>query len=381
MAIVTKQKATAPGIGDTGASSEYTPRKRGDFVRWFSRRIKPQEVTFFTSQLSLMLEVGTSLALALRPIADQITTPAFRQVVMTMLRDIEEGKQLSDAMEQHPRVFSSVFVSMVRAGETGGFLKMILDRIVAMQEKRYALITQIRSALTYPVVLSVMALGVIIFVVVGILPKFEVLFAGKESILPATTRFLMTLSASMRGYWWAYIVAAVGIALGLKFWKESKPGQALADRFFVSAPLVARLSNKIYTAQFLRTVGNLMESRVPLLEALDVSRTTFGNRHFRYFIDSIRDHVEQGGRFSDPFADYPYIMASVKQMVATGEDAGNLPRVMLRLADYYDNEVDRELKIVSSMIEPLALVFMGTVVGIIVSSVILPIFKMAHAIH
>jgi type II secretory pathway component PulF len=191
----------------------------------------------------------------------------------------------------------------------------------------------------------------------------------------------MTMSASVRGYWWAYLIGGTGLAVFLKFWKDSEQGQALLDRFCVSAPIVAGLFNKMYTCQLLRTLGHLLESQVPLLEALEVTRATVKNRYFKDLIDRTIANVEQGGKFSQTFAVYPYIMDTVKQMVATGEEAGNLSPVMLRLAKFYDTEVDHQLKSLSSIIEPLGLIVMGAVVALIVSSVILPLFRIGQAIH
>jgi len=376
LAIVIKHKETDPKT-----PPESVARRQSFAIPRFRKEVKPGELIFFTSQLALMLEIGTSLTNALKAAADQTNNSAFEKVIRSMLVDIEEGRQLSDAMGRHPRIFSSIFISMVKAGETGGFLKKILDRTVEMQEKRQALINQIRSALTYPVVLCVLSIAVVIFVLAGILPKFTVLFAGKESVLPFTTRFLMALSASFRGYWWAYIFVGVGMVLGFRFWKASAHGQATIDWLLVSTPLISKISNKIYTSQLLRTLGHLMESQVPLIEALKVTRATFTNRYFKSFIDQVTDHVQQGGRLSHPFADNPYVTESVKQMVATGEEAGNLHSVMLRLAEFYDNEIEQDLNTIASMLQPLALIIMGVVVGLIVSSVILPIFKMAHTIH
>jgi type II secretory pathway component PulF len=229
--------------------------------------------------------------------------------------------------------------------------------------------------------LCLVGLGVVIFVLVGVLPKFTSFFAGKEEILPITTRMLMMLSDSLQTYWWGYIVVTLGLIVGIKLWKESVPGQVMVDRICVSGPILSRLYNKIYTCQLLRTLGHLMDSQVPLLEALQVTRSTIKNKYFISFIDKIADHVQRGGRFSQPFTTYPYILDSVKQMVATGEEVGNLPRVMLRLATYYDTEVDRELKNLASLIEPLALILLGGIVGVIVGSVILPLFRLAHAVH
>ena len=362
--------------------------QRGAIARWwerapsaFRRSVKTGERIFFTSQLSLMLEIGTPLAQALGAIAEQTENPAFKEILQTMLRDIQEGRQLSDAMMRHPQVFSPIFTSMVRAGETGGFLKNILDSMVEMEEKRQALISQLRSTLTYPAVLCFFAVAVVIFVVVAILPKFAVLFEGKDQLLPLSTRFLMMMSASLRGYWWAYVAGLTGMVTGFIVWLKSGMGLAVIDWLLVSTPLVSRIANKAYTCSLLRTLGHLMESQVPLIEALEVTGRTFGNRFYRQFIEQIGEHVRQGGRFAQPFAGNPYILESVKQMLQTGEEVGNLPKVMLRLAEFYDKEIDRELKTVAAMIEPVALIVLGTVVGLIVASIILPIFKLAGAVR
>ncbi|MFH1480032.1 MAG: type II secretion system F family protein, partial [Pseudomonadota bacterium] len=274
-----------------------------------------------------------------------------------------------------------IFVSLIKAGETGGFLKDIIDRIVEMQEKRQALLSQAKSALTYPMVLCVVGILVVVFVLVGILPRFTVFFQGKEHILPITTRVMMSMSHSLKGYWWAYLLGAAVLIIAFKIFLNSKGGKFLFDLFCVKAPIISRLFNKIYTSQILRTLGHLMESQVPLLEALLVCKETLRNRYFTDFIDRISEHVSQGGKFSQPFSTNPYIMDTVKQMVATADETGNLPRVMLRLAEFYDTEVEQELKGISSIIEPVGLIVMGGVVGLIVASVILPMFKLAQAMH
>jgi type II secretory pathway component PulF len=347
----------------------------------FSRGVHPKELLFFSSQLSLMLEIDTPVNRALVAITSQTRNPFFKEILEKLRQEVEDGRQLSDAMKNHPRVFSKVFSSMVKAGETVGLLKQILDRLVEMEERRQALKTQIKSALTYPAVLCVLAFLVVIFVLVGVLPKFMTFFAGKETILPLTTRFLMEMSRSLKGYWYLYAAALIAVSIGSRMFLRSKPGAALIDWLAVNAPVIGSLSKKLFNCQLLRTLGNLMESHVPLIEALEVTRGTIGNRYFRDFIDRITVHVREGGRFSRPFADYPYTLDSVKQMVATGEEAGNLPRVMLRLAEFYDAELDRELRGFAALIEPAALIVMGAVVGLIVSSVILPMFRLAHVVQ
>ena len=347
----------------------------------FKRRIKPEELVFFFSQLSLMLEIQMSLRNALENIGNQANNLALKTAVQAVIKEIEEGRQLSEALGHHPDLFKPLYVSMIRAGETGGYLKEILDRIVEIEEKRLALTMEIKTALTYPLFLCVLSVMVVGFIMVAVLPKFVVLFEGKAHILPWTTRFLIAASQSLREYGWVYLIAGIGLAVLLPYVKNSEPGQAVVDRLMVSGPWIAGIANKIYTCELMRTLGSLMASRVPLLEALEVTRTTTGNRHFRKFIEHIALHVQQGGKFSQPLADFPYILPSVKQMVATGEETGNLPKVLLRLAKHYDGEVDRNLKAIAAKIEPMALLVIGGIVGVIVTSVILPIFKLSQALH
>lgn len=377
--ISKKRRGSTIKVSKTGQTTTF--KSFSDIKGLIGKPVNTKEIIFFYSQLSLMLEIGTPLTEALRAAANQTKNPVFCGIIKELLQNIEEGKQLSDAMKRHPKIFSGIIVSMIKAGETGGFLRDTIDRVVQMQEKRQAFIAQLKSTLTYPVILCVVGTGVVIFVLTGILPKFTALFEGKESLLPATTRAMIVLSASMRGYWWAYLLGVAGIGVVIKFFKDSDYGRALLERFLISMPLISKVTNKSYTLQFLRTLGNLMESQVPLLEALRVTRSTFNNRYFQSFIDQLREHVEGGGKFAQPFAAYPHVLESAKQMVATGEEAGNLAAVMLRLADFYDIEVEREMKAVSALIEPIALIILGSVVGMIVASVVLPLFKIASAVQ
>jgi len=369
----------------TAATGKRQPQSDGLHqlnIRYrFKKSIKPEELVFFFSQLSLMLEIQMSLRNALENIGIQSNNPILKTAVQAVIKEIEEGRQLSEALGHHPDLFKPLYVSMIRAGETGGYLREILDRIVEIEEKRLALSTQVKSALTYPLFLCLLSVVVVGFIMVAVLPKFIVLFEGKAHILPWTTRFLIAASDSLRTYGWVYLVAGTGLGASLPFFKSSNQGQAAIDRLLVSGPFIARIANKIYTCELMRTLGSLMASQVPLLEALEVTRTTTGNTHFRKFIDQIVTHVQQGGKFSQPLADFPYIPPSVKQMVATGEETGNLPKVLLRLAKFYDGEVERNLKSIAAKIEPLALLVIGGIVGVIVTSVVLPIFKLTHALH
>jgi len=382
MAISLGEQVNAPKVKEKGSSiADVFFDRLKQFALYLSKPVKSSELLFFTSQLSLMLEIETPLNLALKSISKQTENEYFKKVLNGVIKEIEEGRQLSESMKHHPEVFPPVFTSMVKSGESGGFLKEILDRIVEMQEKRQALVTALRSALTYPAVLCVVSTLVIIFIIVGVLPKFTSFFLGKEDVLPATTRILMSLSVILKNYWWALILVFITLSVSALLFKESRKGKIIIDWTLINFPVISKLSNKIYTCAMLRTLGNLMDSHVPLLEALEVTRGTVDNFYFRNLIDSIASHVRGGGKFSQPFFDYPYALDSVKQMISTGEEAGNLPKVMLRLTAFYDDEVERELKMFSSMIEPIALIVMGVVIGLIVSAVILPLFRLAHVMN
>ncbi|MBW1995883.1 MAG: type II secretion system F family protein, partial [Deltaproteobacteria bacterium] len=188
----------------------------------FRGKIKPKEILFFASQLSLMAEIDTPINRALTAIRNQTENSTFKGVIQQILQDVEDGRQLSDAMSQHPRVFNKVFVSMIKAGETVGLLKEILDRIVEMEERRQELIAQVRSALMYPLVLCAVSILVVVFILIGVLPKFTAFFAGRESILPLTTRWLIALSASLKAYWWAYLMFLAALSVAIKIFKQSE---------------------------------------------------------------------------------------------------------------------------------------------------------------
>lgn len=379
MAISIHSEHVAPAAGPQ--PSVAPPASPNRLTQIFAPSVKRKEVTFFASQLALMLDMAIPLSTALAAIKKELRNPALQRILELVCQDIEAGHQLSEALSRHPKVFDRTFTSMVNAGESGGFLKDILERIVEMEDKRRALLMQVRTALTYPVVLLLVGLVVVIFILAGVLPKFTAFFDGKTEILPITTRFFMGLSASLRAYGWLYGATLGGIVGGV-WWLWPRPAvKRLRDLLLTRGPLISGLANKIYTCNLLRTLGHLMASQVPLLDALQITGPTVANHYYQRFVESIAVNVDQGGRFATPFSEASYIPETVKQMVAIGEEAGRLPKVMLRLADYYDTEISQELKKLTALIEPLALIVMGVVVGMIVSSIILPMFRLAHAIR
>ena len=345
----------------------------------FTRSVKQKELFFFLTQLSLMLDVGISLSKAIESILSQIKNLYFKEILEAMVKDIEEGHQLSAAMSRHPLVFKNVYVNMVRSGETGGFLPKVIDSIIELLEKKQSIRNKFRSALTYPLILCLLAFIVTIFVLVGILPKFMVFFEGKYHILPLTTRAMMGLSIFLRSYWWVCIIGFAGLAAGIKIYLSSQAFHRHIDWLTINFRLFSKMANNIFTGFFLRTLGTMLENGIPLAEAISIAGNTIENSYYKKYVENIRINIEEGRSFSSGFALNRHIHESVKQMISVGEEVGKMPVVMLKLSHLYETETEQDLNQLTSMIEPVALIFMGAVVFVIVSAIILPMFRLAGA--
>lgn len=358
-------------------ADRQTPKK--GFV--FFRSIKPKEMIFFLTQLSMMLDVGISLTRAIESIQSQVTNLYFKGIMEAMVRDIEEGYQLSAAMRRHPKAFKPVYVNMIKSGETGGFLIKVIDGIIQLLEKKQEIKSRIQTALAYPLVLCCMAFLVTLFVLIGILPKFMVFFEGKYNILPVTTRVMMGLSFFLQSYWWICILICIALAAGITLYLSSQAAGRHLDWLAINIIVLSKLSNTIFTGIFLRTLGNMLESGVPLSDAITIAGNTIENSYYREYVENIRTTIEQGSSFSTGFAANRHIHESVKQMISVGENVGKLAPVMLKLAHLFEIETEQNLKRLTSLIEPVALIFMGFVVWVIVSSVVLPMFRLAGAMR
>ncbi len=344
------------------------------------RRIKSRDMAFFLGQLAMMLEVGISISKAIATIAQQTENHQLKTTLQSMADAIEEGRQLSDAMAAYPRVFQSVYVNIVRSGEACGTLNQVLNSIIEIQEKNQGIQGQLKAALIYPCLLIGLAAVVTVFALVMILPKFTTFFEGKLALLPPSTRGLIFLSDLMQNHWLVCLVAAAGTVGAVYLYTRSALARAHRDWALVHLPLVGRFSNNVYTGLFLRILGNMLQSGVSLKEALSICANSMNNRYYNEFIAGLHEGIRQGQNFSTGFTRHPQIQGSVKQMIFVGEETGKLPRVMLRLADYYEQEIQKDFKVVTALIEPVSLMFIGVVVWVLVSAIILPMFRLAGAV-
>lgn len=344
-------------------------------------KVSTGEIIFFMEQLSLMLETGTPVNKSIQAISFQIKNKTFKSILKEIELDIEEGRLLSSAMTKHPHIFSNVYTSMIRAGESGGFLREMLERIVALEVKQQKLVSTVRAALFYPAFLSLFALSVILFIVVYVFPKFGEMFSEIYDSLPVTTKILMASSHILTFYWYI-ILLAVGISwFAIYKFMITDKGRTYIDLLKLRLPLFRNFFMRIYISRLMRTLGSLISSNVSILESLTICGGAIGNKVFSKLIDKIRNSVEDGKPLSQPIIDSPYFPETVKQMIRTGEDTGTLHKVMPRLADYYDEEIEKHVQKTTAIMEPILLVVVGGIIGVIVISLILPIFKLTKSIH
>lgn len=345
------------------------------------KQISPDEIIRFFDQLSLMLDTGTPLNRSIQAISTQVKNEDFNNILKDIEKEIEEGKLLSAAIAKYPGIFSPVYTSMIRAGETGGFLKDMLERIVLLEGKHQKLISVIRAAMYYPAFLCIFASSVVLFIVVYVFPKFGEMFEEIYDSLPVTTKILMGTSRFLISYW-HFIIICTGI-LCITAYKLiiTDKGKAYLDIIKLRTPIIKNFFIRIYLSRLMSTLGSLIGSNVSLLESLTICAGGIGNKVFENLIENIKKDVEGGKPLSQPISMSPYFPEIVKQMVRTGEETGMLHKVMPRLADYYDAETERSIKKLTTIMEPILLVFVGGIVGTIVISLILPIFKLSRSMH
>jgi len=344
------------------------------------RKVSEKELIFFTSQLALLMETGSSLTETLNAIESQMAKPALKEALHGVSIDVQSGKMLSTALAKHPKIFSTVYISMVRAGEMGGFLVEMLQRLVQILKLKDGLVTKVKSAMAYPVVLSLMSVGVVVFMMTFVLPRFAVLFEGKEEVLPITTRILIATADFITAYWPLILVGLVAMLAGAVFLGRSAKGRILIQKGMIRMPLVGPVCRMLYMSRLLRTLGVMLESGIPLLDGVDVTRGTVGNCEYAAFLDVVEQSVKEGKNLSEPFSHSDLFAPAVKQMVHTAEMTGNSGSVMVKMADHYDEEVEVRLKTLTSLLEPLIVVVMGSVVGFIALSLFLPLFKISRGV-
>ena len=340
-------------------------------------RVKDKDIVVFTRQFATMIDAGLPLVQALDILSTQVENKTMARALTIIKSDVESGSTYADALRKHPKVFTELYANMVAAGESGGILDTILNRLANYIEKAMKLKKKVKGAMIYPIVVSTIAIGVIAVIMVFVVPTFAKMFATFGGKLPAPTQLVMSISNFVAGIG-GLIVLILLIAASVAFvqTRKTEKGRAITDAFFLKLPIFGVLLRKVAVAKFTRTLGTLISSGVPILDGLEITAKTAGNKVIEYAVMEIRQAVSEGKTIAEPLMKSGVFPPMVTHMISVGESTGALDAMLSKIADFYDDEVDNAVSNLTSMMEPMLMVFLGGSVGFIVIAMYLPIFKL-----
>lgn len=355
------------------------PKDIFENVSWLQPKVRSKDMVVFTRQFSTMIDAGLPLVQGLTILAEQSENKTFKTILKEITKDVEGGSTLAEAMKKHPKVFDELFVNLVAAGEMGGILDTILRRLADYIEKAEKLKSRIKGAMTYPLVVVAIAIIVIAVILIFVIPVFEDMFAGFGAALPAPTQLVVNMSRFIKGN---FIFIFIGLAIAivaLKQYRNSKQGRRSTDALLLKVPIFGELLRKVAVARFTRTLGTMIQSGVPILDSLEIVAKTSGNVILEEIIYEVRGSIAEGQTISEPLSESDIFPGMVVQMISVGEATGALDTMLGKIADFYDDEVDAAVEALTSMLEPLLMLFLGGSIGGLVIAMYLPIFQMAAA--
>src|SRR5215468_1148101 len=342
--------------------------------------VSGKDILVFTKQFATMIDAGLPLVQCLDILANQMDNATFKRVVVAIKTKVESGSTFADALKDHPKVFDELFVQLCAAGEVGGILDTILNRLATYREKAEKLKRKVKGAMIYPIIVICVAIGVTALLLLKVTPVFAKMFSDFGSALPGPTQMVVDLSTWLQAY---FLYMLGGIALLIFAWTafyRSKRGRAIFDKLILQAPVIGPVIRKVAVARFTRTLGTMISSGVPILDALDVTAKTAGNRTIEDGIYYVRGKITEGKNIAGPLLETKVFPAMVVQMIGVGEATGAMDAMLNKIADFYDDEVDTAIAGLTAMIEPILMVFLGGVVGGFLVAMYLPIFSIAGAI-
>lgn len=346
-----------------------------------NQKVKLKELVIFTRQFATMVNSGVALLRALNIMTEQAQSKAFKRILRKISDGVEEGSSLSECMKEHPRVFSKLYVSMVAAGEIGGVLDDVLERLALFLESQAKLIGQLKAAMTYPSVVCFIATSIFIFLLYFVIPIFKEMFDSMKVPLPGFTMLLLNMSKWIRTGWWMLLVGVGGTVYGLIAFVKTPLGRSQFDNLALNAPIFGNIVRKVAVARFTRTLGTLLKSGVPLMTCLEITQDTAGNVHIAGGIAKVREAVSEGEGMTKPLEQTKLFPPMVTQMIAIGEESGSVDAMLNKIADFYDEEVEQAVKALTSLLEPLMMVLIGGMVGSIIIGMYLPMFSVVGAIQ
>ena len=358
------------------------PKDLEEIFTFLQRKVKTKDLVVFTRQFAVMIDAGLPLVQCLQILADQSENPTLKRVIDEVRNDVEGGSTFAEALGKHPKVFDDLYVNLVAAGEVGGILDTILNRLAVQLEKADKLARQFRGAMVYPVAVSAIAVGVVTLLLVKVIPVFEKMFADFGGTLPGPTQMVISLSGWMQD-WVAYGMGGIVVAIILHSQARARSAayKFRTDQLKLALPLFGTVIKKVAVARFTRTLGTMIASGVPILDALEIVSKTAGNMVIEKELTETRASISEGKTIAEPLQDSKVFPSMMVQMIAVGEETGSLEIMLNKIADFYDDEVDTAVAALTSLLEPFLLVFMGGAIGSILIAMYLPIFTIADTIH
>jgi type IV pilus assembly protein PilC len=355
------------------------PKDLFENVAFFQPKITAKDVVIFTRQFSTMIDAGLPLVQGLTILAEQTENKTFQNVLKRVTKDVEGGSSLAEALKKHPKVFDGLYVNLVAAGEIGGILDTILQRLAAYIEKAEKLKTRIKGAMTYPIIVVAIAVLVISVILIFVIPVFQEMFSSFGKALPVPTQIVVNMSDFLKGNIHYVIGAFIVFVFVFKKYRNTKKGRKQTDALALKLPVFGNLLKKSAVARFTRTLGTMISSGVPILDALEIVAKTSGNVILEEIIYEVRSSIAEGQTIAEPLSEAEIFPRMVVQMISVGEATGALDTMLNKIADFYDDEVDAAVEALTSMLEPLLMVFLGGAIGGLVIAMYLPIFQMAAA--
>ena len=376
--LVSKLKGS--GYFTMSMSEEAAAGKRRIPLLKSGRRVKAGDVEFFSYQLATLLNSGVPLIRSLSVAGEQITNVTFRSAVDQVRYDVEHGSTLYNALGEHRRIFSDLYINIIRAGETGGVLGLVLARLADFSEKQRKLKTAVVSALFYPAILIFVGLGIGAVLTLFVIPRLSSMFAELGAALPWPTHVLMIVTGIIKGYWWLMALVLVGGVVSLRQYARTDSGKTSIDRLKLKLPLAGVIFRTSALSRFARTLGTLLDNGVPILQSLAIVRETIGNTVYRNIVEKGEKEVERGESLATSLQRSGEFPALVTHMLAIGEESGNPQEMLEKLSEYYDAEMDKQLERISGLVGPLIILFMALAVGFLVAAAVLPIFEASSMI-
>jgi type IV pilus assembly protein PilC len=356
------------------------PKDLAEYIPFLKGKVKEKEIVVFARIFSTMINAGLPLIQCLDLLAQQEQNKAFVKIIKSIKEDIEGGSTLCDALKKYPAVFDELFVNLVSAGESGGILDVILNRLSGYMEKAMKLKSKVKGAMTYPASVLVISIGVVALLLIKVIPVFQKMFEDMGGELPGPTQFLVNASQFMQSYFMYMIGGVIVLGYAFKRYYNTEKGRLTIDALVLKAPVFGPLLKKVAVAKFTRTLSTMMSSGVPILEGLDIVSKTAGNKIVENAIQKTRQSISEGKTIAEPLAETDVFPSMVVQMIAVGEATGALDAMLSKIADFYDDEVDTAVEAMTALLEPFMMVFLGGVVGGMIIAMYLPIFKMASVV-